>query len=772
MTANPVPINAYGSALATYGTAEAAWSVSAPTLVDSGEWGTFKVVVGATWDVNGTAYPSIGTAVGDDGTDVTAYARVDALQFGEPYSELTGQVTLYSMGSASPFESMTFGSTPWSPGQHIDVYRVNGTATIPYWHGFIASVELSDGPGLNDAVSLQCMGALFGEASLRSHQPVLLDNSVDIGTSLGRALDLRPGTYARPFTPWSGFQFTTSTLGINTRRRGSRGQMVIDYVDEMLSIAQEGVNQFTIWRDYDANEDPVPRAYCNAAKYTEYGDNTRWAQQVWAGSYGVDLRLTCDLTAAPNAVYGEGVYGNTGGHLAGSRWRNMKYPGLLPSQPAYPDRVVGSDYPVTEGDTDADFTTDVVTQLQYALRLAGMPDVTITGIFDADTTTALYDLQEDAGETPTGEITSDADWDVVWGGAGSSTGDVVAGYGYARPLSEVVESAYYLYAGNGAVIGDNDTGPTAYDGRIRVEQTISFADGIAKSRARVYARRIATQAIDGPPWFGTITLTSDVLQYDGVTARSRFDIREGGWIRVHNLDGGSGNYRDFYIAGVDVSPEAGAVTLTVSEKAWDLLDLSTRIERDREARKDPARSFYSLRNRAMRPFRDAVGWDSESGAGIIAKQDVVGSQWNMIRMVGSQSGSIASLRAVMSDDTGYCMAVFGGSVAGTALDALIPAPLGTVAGDYPSHWQHPDNLDQLESWGFVEAWGSNGEAAGYFPGAQSIGAGSAGSATGVTEDAGSWTFASLDAPFLWVGVWPDTAGTPTFKATFRIITEE
>ena len=75
--------------------------------------------------------------------------------------------------------------------------------------------------------------------------------------------------------------------------------------------------------------------------------------------------------------------------------------------------------------------------------------------------------------------------------------------------------------------------------------------------------------------------------------------------------------------------------------------------------------------------------------------------------------------------------------------------------------------------GFIEAWGSYGEAAGYFPGAQSIGTAVAGgTATGVLEDAGSWTFQSLDAPWLYVGVYPNTAGTPTFRSTMRIVVDE
>jgi hypothetical protein len=115
--------------------------------------------------------------------------------------------------------------------------------------------------------------------------------------------------------------------------------------------------------------------------------------------------------------------------------------------------------------------------------------------------------------------------------------------------------------------------------------------------------------------------------------------------------------------------------------------------------------------------------------------------------------------------------VFGGSVAGTTLDALIAAPLGSVTDDYPSWWQHPSNISTLATYGFVESWGSLGEAAGYYPGAESIGAGTAaGSATGALEDAGSWTFASLQPPYLTWAMWPRAAGT--VSGTMRIIVDE
>jgi hypothetical protein len=169
------------------------------------------------------------------------------------------------------------------------------------------------------------------------------------------------------------------------------------------------------------------------------------------------------------------------------------------------------------------------------------------------------------------------------------------------------------------------------------------------------------------------------------------------------------------------------------------------------------------------------GWDSESGAGILPSFAAAGSAWTVQRFIGAQYGSIGALAIDIGTAVPYCFAVFGGSVAGTALDALIANPLaevGTADGSYPSWWSHPDNATALESYGFIEAWGSFGEAAGYYPGAQSAAGTPASSATGVLEDAGSWTFASLDPPFLWAAIWPQMAGTASaVTGSMRIVVE-
>lgn len=751
--------------------ADGTWTPPQPTTVAEGEWGSLRIEVGATWDCYGTAWAAAGSVAVKmtDGVDVTTISGVptliDSLSWAEPYGETTGLVTVPRL---TPWDNP--GAVAIEPGVNVDIWRVlpanlaqaAGTAELPYWHGHIESVEMADGHGIATGLSLNLAGALYGECRVRAHQPFFLDQAQDANTWISRAI--RPLSYARALPPFERFSFIGAETGIELRCRGSRGQSVIDYLDEVLALAKDDDNgTWTISRAFTTygtlGAYPRARCYTLRQKDADYSGTVQ-TNSVTAGGYGVAYSLSIDVTEFPTAIYGEGVHPVDSSELSGSRWRNAVYPALTGTPLPYPERVVGTTYPLTTGDTDADFTEPVITQLQAQLRAGGWPDVRITGTFDADTVTALNALYDYApGHAETGEVADDDDWDLVFG-TGTGTTD---GVGFFLPLVDV--NAYYEYAADGDVVAVSNF----YNNlQLRVDEVISYGDGVSKSRARKNARVVVRSATD---WVGSITLTSDPID-ENQTARSRLDIREGGRIA---LTGANGN--DFYVAGVTVQPEAEGlpVQLTVSTSADDLLALSTRIERNRAAKSDPARSFYSQRLASVRPFRSAVGWDAESGAGLIRSFSAAGSAWEVQRIVGAQYGQVGSLRIDVDPPSPYCFAVFGGSVAGTALDTLIPNPLAALGTADPSTswWDHPDNVVQLAEWGFVEAWGSEGEAAGFYPGAQSNGtASAAGTATGRLEDAGSWSFASLDPPWLWVAAWVDTAGTATVSGQMRIIIEE
>lgn len=715
--------------------------------VTTSESGSFRIEVGAVWSLTtGTAVPHVIT-VGTAGTDITTYrdvpTQITELSFGDPYGEITGSIVI---PAATPFDDLSW----LTMAPNIDIYRVlpadeavtAGVEEVPFWHGFIASVQVSDFNGVSAPVTCHLMGALFGEASLRAHQPQMYDpaDAPDIGTHLGQMLD--PLSYSRPLASYR-FAFTPDTTGITTRNRGSRGESVLDHVDELLALAQDVDNQWTIARTF-VDGYPVARSYYLVVS----NGDTQLDSTVTLGGYGIDVNLTHDYTQQPNAIYGEGTARD------GSRWRNAKYPLLTQATPPYPDH-----YPIdgTTGNAeDADYTADVVTQLQYQLRAGGWPDVEITGIWDDETGFALYLLQLDAGVTATGTIEDNGDWDLAFSDE-AATGTTDLSSGYFRPLSEVTESQPYTFRPDGAVTGDNGS----YDGRIRVERVVAYGDRISKARATKNARKLATQSIS-PVWSGEVTLTADPQE------RSRLLVAERANLIITDTFG-AGETLTVSVSGVTISPEAEGmpVSFTVSTQRYALLDLSTRLERQREADASPAKSFYALRNRPYRPFRDAVGWDKESGAGDVAPFDHAGGVWVVKKIVGAQRGQVAALKAKAAPATEFALALFGEEVDTAAVAAIVADPLADEPDGY-GWWNHPDSVDALEALSFVEAWGDFDNPAGYWPGAKTNDPVS--TLTGKVRDSLSWEFVSADPPFLWLAVWCVDAAT--FSATMRVIIEE
>lgn len=709
-----------------------------PTQTITEDWGTLRIEAGATWQqaVDGTMTKVLN---GVDITTVNDHATlISFLDFGEPYGELRG--------------SLSFpGLTPWSwaPwlefGTNIDVWRVlplplqiqYGRTEVPYWHGFVAAPTLNDAHGATEAFTVDLWGALFGECSLRDHQPVLTSAEVDCGTAIAR--DLYPDDYSRPFAPYR-FQFIAATTNIDTAERGSRGMKVIDYVDSILAIAQEDDVQWTVSRAFDETNFPRARTYYLRPK-SESLVGAIDTFTVTLGMDGVEVNLSQEGSETPNTIYGEGVA------PSGERWRNSVWPMLTDAEdtPAYPG-------PMQLGDTDLDFSYDAVTALQSRLRAGGWPDVEITGVFDADTVTALEAQQTAAGRPVDGEINGAADWNSVFE-TGSGWTDVSSGF--FLPLGAVSAAQPYLFASNGDV---RDTNPD-YDGRLQVDRTVSFPQGTRKSRAKKWAKRAANQGSIAP-WVGKVTLRTDPQE------AHRFGIREGGFLRLNGPKGNVG--MDLYIAGVKhgIEEDGSPTTLTVSERPFDLLDLSERIARNEEAASaDLAKSYRALRTRPQRAFRDAVGWDRESGAGQISPRSL-SAGWNVIRFVGAERGQIQAIKATTSGPAQkFALALFGKPITAAQVAGLVADPLAEEPDAY-GWWNVPAIQSDLDDYWFIEAWGEFEQAAGYWPGRESDDH----AVTGKMVDALSWTFVSGDAPFLWLAVWMPASGM--FKADMRIVIEE
>lgn len=760
--------NLYGTAIAV----GSDWSV--PILAGTaGDFGSLRIEIGAEWDTFGTAYAAAGsvavlTSRGDDATTVSgARTLIPSLEFAEGYGETVGLLEFPAM---SPFDP---GGLPLYEGVNVDIWRVlpaaeavaAGTVEVGFWHGIVTSLEFTDGPGLESAWRAQLAGALYGEASVRLHQPLMLDRADDVGTWLGRALS--PARYSRPFAPFTRFSFDATETGIDIRYRGSRGEYTTDYVGEVLALAQdETAGRWTIRRAFQVlggRDYPRPRHY--------YLDQVEadWSAAIQksvtsVGGYGVSVGLAWDATQAPNAIYGEGVHPVDKSDLSGSRWRNAVYPGLSASMPSYPSRISGATYPITEGDDDVDFTTDVVTQLSGALRAASAPGATIGPVFTSTTGAAIAALKADNGYANTNaNIGGTAEWSWLFNAGASYSGADLAS-GWFRPLAVESTVERYKYTPVGDIASVND----AYDPtQLRVERIISYGDGISKASARANARETLTPSA---PYTGSVGLQTDVVD-ESDAPRSRFGIREGGWLRL--LNGPGGSPLDLYVSAVQFTglDPGGTVELTVSEDPLPYLELAARVARDRAARENPARSMYAQRVKTIRPFRSVVGWDVESGAGQIPATALGSGVWTVGTVIAAQYGRLDAARVTVSPPQPFCLAVFGGTPVAADIDAIVPAPLTEPSDGYRSWWTHPDNEDALADIGFVEAWGQYGAPAGYSPGDEGR-SGAAGSVTGRMNDSMGWSFASLDPPYLRVAVWCPDGGTLKGSSAFRVVASD
>lgn len=747
ITATSLPIRAYGYPPVVWDASIERFNVLPPdSLVEPvGGWGTLRVEVGAVWTVTAGVVSRL--SAGDDWTTFRGCpTQVESLSWAEPYGEATGSLNIPAL---TVFDNLAAFSL-----KAVDIYRVLPArlaaiyerTEVPYWHGFIQSAEFGDGPGNRPGVRFQLFGALFGEISLRAHQPLMIPDLQDVGTWLGRALD--PQAYARPLAPFH-FQFDAATTGIELRHRGSRGQMVVDYCDEILALAQEGSSQWTIARAFDTDGFPRARQYTLREKSNELAGAVQ-QNYVAAGGFGVALSLSVDPSQVPNRYFGEGVA------PSGERWRNAVFPLQMESAPFYP-----SSYPVASGDTDGDFDDDVVTALQAQLRASSWPNVQVTGTFDADTVTALNALYEDQGHAQDGEISNSGDWDLVWT---TGTGDWAnLTSPWFKALAVKTEVDPFTYAPDGDVAGNNpDYDPAA----IIIDQQVSFPEGTRKGRARKYTRRLVNQA-DGFPVLGTVTLTSDPTN-EGADARSRMDIVEGSWTRLNNAGSPDGQYVDVYAAGVEVAPEsyAAPVTLTVATKSWDLLDVASRIARASETKADPGKSM-SINRRSQPPWKSAGGWDSESGAGLLREFNHGGGWVVRPFIAGAFAGIIDTLNLLVKPAQEYVFAVFATPVDAGDLTSYFPDPLAEEPDGY-GWWDHPDTLDLLDGWGFINAWGSFDLPGGYWPGDSNEFP-----LTGKVKDGAGWPF-SIDlryAPQLWAA-WFVPASGSRCRGNMQVVIDE
>lgn len=730
-----------------------AWVQSAPPIRE--DWGTLRIEIGAVWAYDPDHAPGDPTMLKvTPGVDYTDYrgARtlIEALSWADPFGEEDGQINLPAV---TPWD-VIFPGDDWGgiikPGVNIDIWRVlppwlaavhatnHPTGEVGYWHGVILDPGVTDGPTTADGATYQLAGAMVAEMSTRAHQPQVLDEARDIGSVLAAAVDTRD-SYSRPSQGWR-FDFETTETSIEVRMRGSSGQMVIDFVRDVLAVARDAGHTWTIRRAYDTDGFVRPRQYVLADTSTPIETST-----IRGGMPGFEFSPRADVTADANAIFGEGQRSD------GGRWRGMVYPLLWDTDPPT--------YPGPLGLTD---TGDDVVALQSRLRASGWPDVSPTGTFDADTVTGLNALYKSAGHAQTGEIQSEDDWNLAWS-AGTGTTDLSSAY--RRPLAVDPRVERWEYAADGTILGQR----TVEDGRdlsiLRVEVPLSYGDRITRGRATKNAQRLINDFADGPLITATATLTTDPLEL------SRHDLRECGALYVDYTPSGSSAGAQALTMRIQrrevrFEDEETPVSMTLASRPYPALDVKARHERDRLAASNPGRSFYSEHNRSSQRWRDVLGWDCESGAGLLKGGSCTGGEWTVFRIVGAQRGTVAALKASTSVNTRYAMALFGREIDAAGVEALVELPLTEAPTD--SGWWAEVTESALTDAAWIDAWGQYTQACGYWPYQGSDDPTPA--ETGETRDFGSFQFESLTPPWLWLAVWAES--TTDIDVTMLVVPEE
>jgi hypothetical protein len=645
--------------------------------------------------------------------------RLGRVSWQEPYGEGTADFTV---AGATEFDMGDVGFEWLDVEKSVEIrrYTAAGVFVRTLWTGVLMNVEW-DG----EQWALSAGGTFAGVASLIPLEPLVVDKERDTGLAIVMA------TRRRANGRWTPIK--EQEFDIPTRKRGSSGETVLDYVTEMLALSQtDSGGQWTLARNMTH-----PRRYDLVLK-----DQTTEDITVYLRSHGTTVSLRKDLTQATRRIMGEGVNKN------GGRWKGTIFPNIGR------ETVPTFNGPLNIGDSGTDVT---LWQLEMSSNgyEVGTEFAIGSGHYTSVEADACTQLQEDAGLSQTGIVNLNT-WNATWANGGSNMN-----FGSAKliPLYEDTRVKEFFRSANGSPLSANP----AYDTNvIPIGRYISYGENMSKKFARKSARLMLERDKD-PGWSGTITLA-------GVDPpeMSKYDICEGMNVRLPWFNGSAGGIL-LHIAGVDWSEaETGwSVQLTVDTKARDLLTLAEMRVRNREARQDPARAAINQLRKSAQP-RDTPGqWDSEGGFGELPEVLATGGEWNVYSVPAGKYGTLQRVHIETdSAKTTFCVAVFGALPGHSWLNRNVGTPLVARTDSY-GPWDVPGIQDALEDRFFIEAFGGPNQASGYSPGFQTspvTGAVTTHPVTGRLNIESGTQFVLDEAPKMFVCIWP----TASCKVTGRL----
>jgi hypothetical protein len=636
--------------------------------------------------------------------------RMTRLSLQEPFGEGTADFTI---AGATEFDYGDVGFEWLEVETSVEIrhYSAAGAFVRTLWTGVVMNLQWDSS---SDQWDMTAGGTFAGVAGVIPHEPKIIDKERDMGTSIVMSCRRVNGR-------WAAMQ--EILMNINTRKRGSMSQTLMDFVTEMLAIAQtDSGGQWTMGRVF-----AVPRRYELRLK-----DQTTENFTVYLRSPGTTVSLTRDLTQAKRRIMGEGI------NVNGGRWSGTIFPNIgRETIPTFPGNL-------TIGSSGSN-----VDIWQYEMSSNGYEvgtDFAIgSGLYTQVEADACSELQEDAGLPQTGVVNL-ATWNATWNNGNPQmnfSGSV------HLPLYEDTRVMQFFRSANGSPLSYN---PAFNDNIIPVGAYINYGENTSKKFARKSAKRMIQRDSD-PGWSGTITLA-------GVDPpeMSKYDICEGMNVRLPWYNGTSGGIL-LHVAGVDWSEaDSGwSVQLTVDTKARDLLTLAEMRDRNRETRQDPARAAINLFRKSAHTRDPGTPWDAEGGFGELPQVPVTGGQWNIYKIPASKYGSLASVHFVTtSPATTFCVAIFGAAPGTAWLNRNVGAPLVSRSDSY-GPWDVPGLQGALSDRWFIEAFGGPKQAGGYSPGFQTnpnTGAVTGHPVTGVMTISSTTDFAISTAPIMYLAIWP------------------
>jgi peptidoglycan hydrolase-like protein with peptidoglycan-binding domain len=591
------------------------------------------------------------------------------------------------------------------------------------YEGAVASVEPDEGDGMG--VGIHCVGALQ-RADLLKEPPALNITAKDAGRLIADMVNDKRRRYNLNIG-----HMTVVTTGIEATPPADFKPFLTGAVQDVLSqLTTDTGGQYTV-----ALQRP-------RTPILQLRDTTAVHATVFYGARGVKVRLSKDYTTAPTGVYGSG----SNGHCT---WMGARFPNLVQgSTPAFP-LGVGQTFVAGDGQTGFAEFAAFLRRGQYGTIASD--DTYLTADIDN-----VEQFQDRAGITVDGVVGAQT-WEAAFQ-PGANQGSIVGAY--IDTIWEKTQTRKRLYNAQGADVGPNP----AYDATIpRIEDYIPFGDNVSKALGRKSAKQIVGRNYPAGRT-GTIILTADPQEL------SRWDLYAGQNIKVKNYNGTDVL---LHIVSRERNWQEQTVTLTVDEKARDLLTYAAIEQRDKDVSDLTRRhTFGRTRSRVMNDYGQ---WLCEDGAGEIPLMNQQAGFWNVQRIAAAPKGSIERISLAMGSGLtehilNKAIAHTINSVSGAARGAVLifdgPVTANGIArltgmstpitslGDGTLPVDH--NQDALNAMGLIYAAGGPGNAIGFYPN-NDPGDGSSTNLTGMFEDGGSIQFGPTGRYWLWVAVWTSTS---------------